>query len=353
MNLRQIFTLDLTILSVSSAALGSGLLSGLFMFYYIKVFLEIYKIDQAWLNTAQIFYIVCNTISEPLLGYLQDYGCKPCRNRRRVILFGGPLFAAVFVYPWFNWYDPDTSAPWMAGVHLITVLFLWNFMFTLIGSALCGLFAEVSTDHEHRVRQLTYNECAYLIGSAAVFPVEKLSSSLNDFYRFRICIIVVAVLSTLCYLVTGLRAPDEIAQTKKNRNNSDQNGDTKSLVPDEAGSINEDTNSLVPDEAESINDDQGEPPLVSIRDPVTTVSEPHSLKQASVVVVQVFKSQDFWCAIGGNFMGWLRIQINANFMAIFTEGLVSSRLLPSGSYSIAAFYLLCQIIPRVCILDIF
>lgn len=51
--------------------LALSLMQTFFMFYYVKVFLNIYKIDQFWFGVGQIFFAVWNAINDPLLGYAQ------------------------------------------------------------------------------------------------------------------------------------------------------------------------------------------------------------------------------------------------------------------------------------------
>lgn len=42
-----------------------------FMFYYVKIFLNIFKIDEYIFNLSQIFLIVWNSINDPIFGYIQ------------------------------------------------------------------------------------------------------------------------------------------------------------------------------------------------------------------------------------------------------------------------------------------
>lgn len=51
--------------------LAMSLMQTFFMFYYVKVFLNIYKIDQFWFGIAQILFAIWNAINDPLFGYAQ------------------------------------------------------------------------------------------------------------------------------------------------------------------------------------------------------------------------------------------------------------------------------------------
>lgn len=67
---------DFPSVAVASTTLGAELLGRIYGFYYLKVFLNIYYLDDAWLNVAQTLYLVWNAINDPIFGYMQV--CSQC-----------------------------------------------------------------------------------------------------------------------------------------------------------------------------------------------------------------------------------------------------------------------------------
>lgn len=62
---------DFPSVAVASTTLGAELLGRIYGFYYLKVFLNVYHLDEAWLNVAQTLYLVWNAINDPIFGYMQ------------------------------------------------------------------------------------------------------------------------------------------------------------------------------------------------------------------------------------------------------------------------------------------
>lgn len=59
-------------LRVCLCVLGSTMLENVYNTYATKIFLERYRIDDASYNLAQIVFLVCNAVNDPLAGYFQD-----------------------------------------------------------------------------------------------------------------------------------------------------------------------------------------------------------------------------------------------------------------------------------------
>lgn len=51
------------IISLICGQVGLDLMHNLFMFYYVKVFLNIFKVDQWWFNFAQVLFLIWNAIN--------------------------------------------------------------------------------------------------------------------------------------------------------------------------------------------------------------------------------------------------------------------------------------------------
>uniref|UniRef100_A0A914WHR8 Uncharacterized protein n=1 Tax=Plectus sambesii TaxID=2011161 RepID=A0A914WHR8_9BILA len=308
---------DFPTVAVAMTSLGAGILGVVYNFYYIKVFLEFYQIQPAYLNMAQILFMIWNAINDPLFGCIQDVGCgrwaKWLMNRRKVILYMGPFFSASFLIFWFPW--TKENPPWIVGVHLLTSLFVYDSLFSFVLSAHCGLFTELSTEHSKRVRVVIYMEIASVIGSLAIFPVDKLSRSLADFAMFQWLCVAVAIISACCFLYTGLLAPREVAQVKQrielNSVETTNQAEVAQVVSDEA---------------------------------TLYTSVMHGLKSSW----QIIRERDFLCVVFANFFRIMRVIAASNFTAIFIEALVSpSGLLPKGSTEISIYYQLTQTLPPI------
>ncbi|PAV58234.1 hypothetical protein WR25_16482 [Diploscapter pachys] len=175
-----------------------------YAYYEIReVFIEKYHLPSNYLNIVQVLYLVWNAINDPLLGYVQDLGVcniKWIMDRQKVILYGGPVFAASFLLFWFPW---STSVGWIVGIHLLISLFIYDTLFTLVLSAYCGLCIEKSAKHEDRVRILVYMELFGLIAGLTVWPLEYLTHNLDDFRMFQTITVFLAIFATGCLVFSA------------------------------------------------------------------------------------------------------------------------------------------------------
>jgi Na+/melibiose symporter-like transporter len=143
-------------LAYSATTLASSMMNTTFNYYYVKVFLQHFKISETWFYLAHASYMIWNAVNDPVFGWLQDSSKLSCIRRRHLaILYGAPIFVLSFLLPWFSWGEEDSSQ-WIAGVHLITSLWLYDAMFTYVVLAQCALFAEISVDDHERHIVLRY-----------------------------------------------------------------------------------------------------------------------------------------------------------------------------------------------------
>ena len=307
--------------SVAVCILGSSLLTTIFQFYYVRVFKTRYGISQEWLDGAETSLIVINLFLEPALGILQDFTCAFCRNRRRVIALGGPFLVISFLLPWFCPYDAASAPSWLIGLHLALVLFCWNFFFVLTLSAYCGLYAEVSSDPDDRMRLYALGNIGSMIGRAAVFPVEKISASLHLYGRFQLSVVVVAAAAVSCFLATGL-TPNQSPPPQPY--SPLPPSDTISNSEQPLGQVDEDNDDFL---------------LPSSSDTISIYSAPR-------IILQIFRNRNFWVAVLSNLTGgWMRNIGFANFLAIYTSLLVPVSVLQPGTYQISLFFAACQLFP--------
>ncbi|XP_046873248.1 transmembrane protein 180-like isoform X1 [Hypomesus transpacificus] len=193
-------------MAYSMTTLGAGMMNSIFNFYYVKLFLDKYKISEGAFHQSQVVYMIWNAVNDPLFGYLQDNSRMACCSRRRLsILYGAPFYALAFLLAWFPW-GLYTSGDWLSGLHLVVTLCAFDGMLTFVLLAQCALFAEISCHHQSRLRLIKYNQVASLVGSSSVLFCGLLSSNMDYFPAFQGFTVLVAVLACGCMMYTGVHS---------------------------------------------------------------------------------------------------------------------------------------------------
>nr|XP_057905828.1 transmembrane protein 180-like [Doryrhamphus excisus] len=198
--------IDPAALAYAMTTLGSCMINNIFSFYYVKLFINKYKISEGAFHRSQVVYMLWNAINDPLFGYLQDTSKVPCCSHRRLsILYGAPLYSLAFLIAWFPWrnYEPGD---WLSGFHLMAALCAFDAMLTFVLLAQCALFAEISGNHQNRLRLIKYSQVASLLGSSSVLFCGMLSKNMEDFAAFQAFSVIIAILSCCCMLYTGLHS---------------------------------------------------------------------------------------------------------------------------------------------------
>ncbi|XP_040295919.1 transmembrane protein 180-like [Bufo bufo] len=202
-------------LAYSMTTLGAGMMNSIFNFYYVKLFLNRYKISEGAFHQAQVVFMIWNAINDPLFGYIQDNSKTGfCSIRRHSILYGAPFYALAFLLPWFPWKD-YSEGEWLSGVHLVIALCIFDGLLTFVLLAQCALFAEISTKHENRLQLIKYNQVASLLGSSSILFCGLVSDNMEDFPSFQTFTVIVAVLSTACMCYTGVFGISQYEQREK------------------------------------------------------------------------------------------------------------------------------------------
>ena len=228
----------------ASTNLASGMMHSVFMFYYVKVFLDRYHVSESWFQVSQILYMVWNSINDPLFGYFQDnFDFSWVKSRRHSILYGAPFFAVSFLLPWFPWADySNPNNGWICGMHLLFALCFYDTLFTFVLLAQCALFAEMSGKQEDRLRLVWYAQIASLIGSSSVFLCEIVSHNMENYTVFQITCVFIAIASWWFLKYTGNNAHTEYdLKGKKSEStmqltsvDKDENGVTTQKTPEES-----------------------------------------------------------------------------------------------------------------------
>uniref|UniRef100_A0A8C6JZB7 Uncharacterized protein n=1 Tax=Melopsittacus undulatus TaxID=13146 RepID=A0A8C6JZB7_MELUD len=213
-------------LAYSMTTLGAGMMNSIFNFYYVKLFLNQYKISEAAFHQAQVVFMIWNAINDPLFGYIQDNSTFTCCSRRQFsILYGAPLYALAFLLPWFPWKHYE-EGDWQSGLHLIIALCAFDGLLTFVLLAQCALFAEISTRHESRLQLIKYNQVATLLGSTSVLFCGLISHNMENFAYFQAFAVLVAALATACMCYTGKYSTSQYEQREICMENANlENGD--------------------------------------------------------------------------------------------------------------------------------
>uniref|UniRef100_A0A0R3RYN9 Major facilitator superfamily protein n=1 Tax=Elaeophora elaphi TaxID=1147741 RepID=A0A0R3RYN9_9BILA len=285
--------------------LGMSLMQTFFMFYYVKVFLNIYKIDQFWFGMAQMLFAIWNAINDPLFGYAQDVSITWFHCRTKVISILGPCLAASFLVLWFPWSSADkSSSPYVVGCHLIFGLFFYDAFYSCVSVAWSALFAETTCSKSERISALKSSQFAILL-SVNILPVtEKLTSGMNDFWIFQYISIVIAALALICFKITG-------------------------TLRHQSGVVHEDSFSSV-----------------------TPLQEESKEKFLNVfkITKQILTRRDFRTISVTYFFHSCRSTTHLNFAAIATEILIPEKIMAKGSWEMSVFYAACTFIPQLFII---
>ncbi|XP_078274202.1 transmembrane protein 180-like [Rhinoraja longicauda] len=273
-------------LAYSFTTLAAGLMNNLLSFYYVKLFLNHYKVSERDFQQAQVVFMLWNAFNDPLFGYLQDNSRLPCCSQRRLsILYGAPLYAATFLLPWFPW-RAYTEGDWLCGLHLLVSLCAFDGMLTFVLLAQCALFAEISGRHESRLQLIKYNQVASIVGSSSVLFCGLLSNNMENIPHFQLVVISVAVLALACMIYTGRHCVSQYEQGQK-----------------------------------------------SARDMVDNTS---NLSWSSIfhLTKQIVSQRDFLLFVLMNFCQVFHLAFLNNFMMIFADQLIPRNLLPTVVKSI-------------------
>ncbi|XP_019963238.2 transmembrane protein 180-like [Paralichthys olivaceus] len=285
------FGINPVALAYAMTTLGSTMINSIFSFYYVKLFLNNYKISEGAFQQSQVMYMVWNAINDPLFGYLQDNSRVACCSQRRLsILYGAPFYSLSFLIAWFPWrnYAPND---WLSGLHLMVALCAFDAMLTFVLLAQCALFAEISSHHQNRLRLIKYCQVASLIGSSSVLFCGMLSKNMEDFSAFQAFTVFIAVISCGCMLYTGIYVESRF---------------------DNKGSKTEDP----------VCGDQTCHQSVFAMYPLTTL------------MLQILANRDFQLFVLMNFFQVFMLAFFSNFTMIFAEHLIPPDVLPSLAKSI-------------------
>ncbi|CAD6186496.1 unnamed protein product [Caenorhabditis auriculariae] len=287
-------------------ALGCGqfalsLMQVMFMFYYVKVYLNVFHVPNVWFNIAQGLFMVWNAINDPIFGYVQDTPGFWLNSRTAVIKFFAPFLVSSFVFMWIPW---RTTGSTLEGIHLVLSLFLYDAFFSAIGVAWSALFADSTKDPQLRVSAMKYSQISILLSVNIISITEKLSFSLERFGVFQIITVVVALLALGCLYTAGSLRTTSFPRNRR------KTGDTEALMSSRDDSDNE---------------------------PIIEKKKGTDLSFAWETTKQIVKEKDFLAIIAANFLHNIRSVAHLNFASIATEVVIPQSILAKGSIQLSIF----------------
>uniref|UniRef100_A0A0N5B0J4 Major facilitator superfamily domain-containing protein 12 n=1 Tax=Syphacia muris TaxID=451379 RepID=A0A0N5B0J4_9BILA len=289
--------------AICSAQFGMSVLQTLFMFYYVKVFLNVFKINEVWFAIAQILFMIWNSINDPLFGYVQDISSNWMKNRRKVILYLGPFLVLSFYLLWFPWSSKDSSS-YICGIHFITALFFYDAFYSFINVAWSALFAEYTYETHSRVTAIKYSQVAVLLASFVLPVAERLSKGLSDFSSFQWLCILIGIIAVCCFCITGT-----LSEKKK--------------------SLRKDKDQLLTELSEEDN-----------------ISASKILKTTK----EVFSQKNFYILVITHFIHSCRSMSHLNFATISTDLLIASDVISKGTWKMSLLYAVCAIVPQILVI---
>ncbi|XP_029804988.1 transmembrane protein 180-like isoform X2 [Suricata suricatta] len=184
----------------SMITLGTEMLNSVFSFYYVKLFLHLYKISEVAFYQAQMILMIWNALND-LTGYFHVSQADCCSGHHSSVLYGAPLYSIAFLLPWFPW-KYYHRGDWLSGLHLVVSLCAFDSALTCIQQAQCTLFAEIFTRHESPLRLLKINQVASLVGSTSILFSGLISDNMEILFNFQAFAVLIAILA-MASLYTG------------------------------------------------------------------------------------------------------------------------------------------------------
>lgn len=299
------------LISIGLSQFGLSLLQTLFMFYYVKVYINQFHVNTKWFNIAQTLFMFWNTINDPLFGYLQEVRGSWMNNRLLLIKTLSPFLVGSFIFMWIPW---DLEGSDMEGLHLILSLFLYDAFFSAIGVAWGALFADTTQNQPLlRVKALKYSQVAILVSVFSIAITEKLSLSLKNFRVFQGICFGAAILALICLWFGG-----QLGGKSTNKKKDKEEGhDLREFL------------------------------LSEEKDEEDALSFSENVQNSIKLTKQILSQRQFLAIVFTNFFHTARSIAHMNFASIITEVVIPQDILPSGSVQLSLFFMLLTLGPQI------
>nr|CAD2183274.1 unnamed protein product [Meloidogyne enterolobii] len=296
------------VLAIFLGNFGLGLLHTAFNFYYVKVFLNIFQVNEYWFNLAQLLFLIWNAINDPLFGCRRNMDAESCKDFYIFWTFFCHLFLDYLVS-----LGNKDSPPYVEGLHLIVSLFFYDAFFSCIGVAWSALYSDTTRDHRKRVKGIKFAQLASLCSVNVITIIEKVSGSLEKFEIFQYVCVTLATISLCCLFLTGwLANTQHDIKTDVNENLMD-----KDELGEDESKLNE-----------------------------------WSWKRIYGLTMQVFVLKRLPVCCIYKFCTYVQVKTTAhmNFASIATDILIPQSILPKGSLQLSAFFAACTLVPQVLVI---
>ncbi|XP_076805110.1 transmembrane protein 180-like [Clavelina lepadiformis] len=291
-------------IAYAATTLAATAMNSVFIFYYVKLFLEKYGLDPAWFNFSQVVYMIWNSINDPLFGYLQDNSnWSLFRSRKKAIYYGAPVWVVTFLLPFFPWADyTKVENNWIIGAHLTVSLCAYDSLYTYVCLANCSLFVEISTKLKDKLQLIKYQQVASLIGTSSVLFSSLVSNNMENFFNLQLYCVAIAIISCICLRYSG-------AKVHTMYENKDVSSGRKLLPTSDVGM---------------------------------------SVKGAILITKQILTNQNFLVFVCMNFLQIFHITFSSNFLLIFAGHLIPENALPPTARSLV--FGSCYMLPQLCLI---
>nr|XP_034370434.1 transmembrane protein 180-like [Arvicanthis niloticus] len=186
----------------SLVTLGTAMLSSFFSFYYVKLFLEVYKISELAFYQSQVILMIWNILTD-LSGYFHMSSQHDCCLSYHCSLLGALLHTVAFLLPWFPWKHYRES-DWLTGLQLVVSLCAFDSTHTWVQQAQCHLFADTSPRRESRLQLTRVNQVASLVGSTSILFCGLISHNMEILPNFQAIAVIIAFLASIS-LYSGMK----------------------------------------------------------------------------------------------------------------------------------------------------
>lgn len=174
-----------------SLAMGISLLDSAFEFFYVKVFLNIHKMDPVYFQAAIIIVMVYSFKDNPVRRPNTDFRFSSTWEQN----IPYKLLGIFFLMPWFSWIEHYV----FLGIYCSVCLRLWGELSPYRGLVYCSSLLEIS-NNEKRMKILRYTQNGNILGSSSIFFLYYFSNQLESVTAFQITSVIIAIVSVVIML---------------------------------------------------------------------------------------------------------------------------------------------------------
>ncbi|BHF58745.1 hypothetical protein SprV_0100170000 [Sparganum proliferum] len=189
---------DMTYLVPISVSLAYGviffctsLLHNIFLVYHVQAFVSGFGLSKLSFWSAELIFLVWNSINDPLFGWLLDKNLLQesntssgasiltARRRSRMISIVGPILAVTFLMIWFSCWLPGYP-----GCRFAIVLCLYDTATTLLDLQKCALLADLAVTQADRSLLGRAASIGQMLSASGLVLITWLMGSLEDIDEF-------------------------------------------------------------------------------------------------------------------------------------------------------------------------